>query len=83
MFLKLFSIYDSKSETYSVPHAVKTRGEAIRSLSDLLREGKHDFALHPEDYTLFELGTFDLLTAEFHLEKTAVSVGKLLEFMPS
>lgn len=83
MLLKMFSIYDCKVETYTVPYYYKTRGEAVRSIIDLLKEGKHEFAQHPEDYTMFELGSFDLSKAEFHLDSTPISVGKLLEFMPS
>lgn len=82
MIVKLFSVYDCKVESYSVPYACKNRREAGRDLGDLLKEGKHPYALHPEDYTLFEMGSYDLSTGEHVLEKTPISIGKLLEYMP-
>lgn len=83
MILKLYSVYDCKVESYTVPICYKTRGEAVRSMVDLLKEGKHEFATHSEDYTLFELGSFDLSNASYDLHATPISVGKLFEFMPS
>lgn len=83
MILKLYSVYDCKVESYTFPICYKTRGEALRGMIDLLKEGKHEFAAHPEDYTLFELGSFNLSDASFDLHATPVTVGKLLEFMPS
>lgn len=83
MILKLFSVYDCKVQTYSVPHACKNRLEAARDMGDILKEGTHRFALHPEDYTLFEMGSFDLTTGEYVIEKTPISVGKLLDYLPS
>ena len=47
MILKLYSVYDCKVESYTFPICYKTRGEALRGMIDLLKEGKHEFAAHP------------------------------------
>lgn len=83
MILKLFCIYDSKVEVYTNPMCYKTRGESIRSFSDNLAKGESNYALHPEDYVLFEVGTWDCTTCTFDIYPAPVSVGKALEFMPA
>lgn len=59
MFHKVFTIYDSKSDAYLQPFFLHTTGQAVRAISDCVNDPKHQFAKHPADYTLFEIGTFD------------------------
>lgn len=59
MLVKLFAIYDGKGEFYTPPLAFKTTGEAIRAFSDTVNERGHQMNRHPEDYTLFQIGTYD------------------------
>jgi hypothetical protein len=62
---KVFSIYDSKTETYSKPFYMKTIGEATRAFGDLANNKDTDVGRHPEDYTLFNLGVFEDTTAVY------------------
>lgn len=70
----IYSVYDVKSEMYSPPMVAVTRGVILRQIQDLLREGKHMYARHPEDYVLFYLGTFDEHSADFVHPAAPVSV---------
>jgi hypothetical protein len=81
MLLKVFSVYDSKVGAYLPPIYLRSKGEAIRSLTTALADSSHQFAKYPEDYTLFDLGEWDDATASFHMLPTPVSVGKAIEFM--
>lgn len=62
--MKVFSIWDSKAEVYSQPHFIRTKGEAIRSLTEAVNQQDHSFSKHAEDYSLFEIGTWDDTTGE-------------------
>lgn len=56
---RVFSIFDSKAVAYLPPFACPERGMAQRTFSDAVADSKHSFGIHPEDYTLFEIGFFD------------------------
>jgi hypothetical protein len=59
MIHKIFSIYDQKARAYLPPFYMHQTEMAIRVFSDCINSDNHQFAKHPADYTLFELGTFD------------------------
>jgi len=56
---KLFSIRDSKGETYFPPFHKNTHGEAERFFQDLARDEKSTINKHPEDFDLYHVGEFD------------------------
>nr|WAE43877.1 MAG: nonstructural protein [Microviridae sp.] len=80
MIVKVFGIYDSKAEAYLQPFFMKSAGEAIRAITDLVNDDKHNFGKYSADYTLFQLGSFDDATAKFDMLLTPHSLGVLLEF---
>lgn len=59
MIHKLFSVYDSKSESYTPPYFDHAEGRALRTFADCCNDPEHQFGKHPEDYTLYNLGEFD------------------------
>jgi len=59
MIKKVFSVYDLKACMYLQPFFDGSSGSAIRAFGDAAQDGKCPIALHPSDYQLFELGTFD------------------------
>ena len=59
MILQVVSIYDSAAQCYSQPSFVPTVGSAVRSFQDLLNDSNSQCAKHPEDFSLFHLGTFN------------------------
>lgn len=85
MIVKIFSIYDSKVEAYLRPFFEATAGSAIRAVSDEVnsRNEKSGFCKHPEDYVLFELGTYDDSNANFNVYSAPKSLGVLSEFVVS
>lgn len=64
MIHQLVSVYDIKSCFYSKPVAVPADGAAIRSVQDAVNDKSTEYAKHPEDYQLFNLGTYDDITGE-------------------
>lgn len=83
MISKIFCIYDSKAEAYLQPFFMKSRGEAIRALSALVDDPQHNFCKYSDDFTLFEVGTFDDASGTFALHEAKQSLGCLVEFKRS
>ena len=57
--LGIYSIYDSKADSYLQPFFSPTDATAIRAVSDVVRDSSHQFAKFAEDYTLFLVGLWD------------------------
>ncbi len=81
MLVQIFSVYDSKVEAYLQPFFMPTKGAAMRAIADTLTIVDHQFAKHPEDYTLFHLGSFDDAKAFFEMRSTPLSLAVLHELI--
>ncbi len=56
---RVFSVLDTKAKAFLPPFTCPEVGIATRLFGDMVNEPKHQFARHPEDYSLFEIGLFD------------------------
>lgn len=66
MKLIIAALYDSASQAFSRPFFVTHAGQAMRGFMDgVNRESESDVYRHPDDFTLFELGTFEDSTGQF------------------
>jgi len=79
MLLKIFSVYDSKVEAYIQPFYMNSTGAAMRAFEDTVNDPESALNKHPEDYTLFELGTFDDQTAQISLYESKKSLTTAIE----
>lgn len=77
---KMFAVYDSAVKAYLRPFQMSTRGEALRAWTDLVNDNSTNFCKHPQDYTLFELGSYDQETGKFTNHLTPQSLGVAVEF---
>jgi hypothetical protein len=75
MIMKMFSIFDAKAETFMPPFCVHSVGIAKRDFSDAVNDGKSFVNKHPEDYSLFEIGTYDDQTGQCDMLATPLSHG--------
>jgi len=80
MLLCVFSVYDSAAECYMQPFFQQTKGQAIRAFTDAVNDPSHAFARYPDDYTLFELGSYDDSKGAFMMLNTPKSIGVAVEF---
>lgn len=80
MLSKMFTIYDSKSESYLRPFYCSQKGEAIRLFADEAKNPQSGIGKHPEDYTLFEIGTYDDSDASVVMLDAKISLGLALEY---
>lgn len=81
MKLKVFSVFDSKVGAYMAPFFMRSSGEAIRAMINTARDTQSQFFKFPDDYTLFEIGSFDDATAKFDMPSTPFSLGLVSELL--
>lgn len=80
MINRVYTVFDSKVESYMLPFFMQAKGAAIRAFSDLVNNPEHAFCKHKEDYTLFEIGTYDDSSAKLESYFAPISLGCAVEF---
>lgn len=60
--MKLFTVYDSKAETWSNPMAFQNENVAIRSLGQVVKDRTTEIGAHPEDFSLYLIGEWSQMT---------------------
>lgn len=83
MNLEIFAIRDRASDSFGNPMFLLALGQAIRSFSDEINRSAADnnLYLHPDDFDLFHLGSFDTSSAQFSLlpSPSQIAIGKNLK----
>ena len=59
MRLNVYTIFDSAAGAYMRPFFAQSDGQALRGFTDISCDAEHDIGKHPEDYSLYRIGTFD------------------------
>lgn len=80
MTYRVFCVYDSKIEAFMTPFIMQTKGQAMRSFGDTVNDSSTQFWKHPEDFTLFEIGTYDDREGVYQMHDAKISLGTALEF---
>ena len=81
MKLKIFSVFDSKVGAYLNPVFLRPAPEAVRSFQDAVNREDSQFKSHAEDYTMFEIGSWDDQTASIDLLPTPHPIAKAIELL--
>ena len=68
MRLNIYTIFDQASGAYMRPFYAQSDGQALRSFTDIAQDADHEIGKHPEDYSLFRIGTYDDNKGELHPE---------------
>jgi hypothetical protein len=79
MIHNIFSVYDNKAEAFLPPFVLPKHEMAIRTFADSINNPETQLFLHPADYTLFTLGTFDDELGKITYEKTSLHNGVELQ----
>lgn len=80
MVHKIYTVYDSKAETYLPPFFMRSKGEALRAWIQAVNDEQTQFNKYPADFTMFELGEFDDVTGVINNHLAKQSLGNALEF---
>ena len=75
MDLKIYTIFDQKADAYLNPFFLPNDALATRTFKDCTNDDNHAFGKNPEDYTLFNLGSFDTNTGKFTIHNAHKSLG--------
>lgn len=59
MKVRAFAVFDVKAQVYMPPFFFAERGQGHRQFFDIVQNKDHPIGLHPEDYSLFEVGQYD------------------------
>lgn len=69
--MKIFTIHDTKAETFLPPINFRNNGEALRAFETTVNDDKTQFHAYPEDYNLIQIGSYDentgILTTDAHV----------------
>ena len=57
--LLAFAVFDSKASAFNAPMFLATKGLALRAFSDACAAADSPLVKHSEDYSLFEIGSYD------------------------
>lgn len=69
MLKTLYSVYDTKSQTYAAPFCEVNDGTAIRVIQDLITQNAtHPFSVHSADFSLERIGRFNELSGDLEAE---------------
>lgn len=79
--MKVFCVYDCKVESYGSPFFYKTKGDALRSFSEVANDTKTQIGKYPADFTLFELGDYFEENAKFSIHATPIAIAVAVEFV--
>lgn len=64
MILRVFAVFDKAVELFMPPIFLRSEGEAVRALR-VTMNGQHSFSQSPDDYALYDLGSFDEASGAF------------------
>jgi len=63
--VNMYVIYDSKAELYNRPMGFLNHAIALRAATELRDDLTTEVGRHPQDFTMFHIGTYDDSTATF------------------
>lgn len=66
----VYSVFDAKAELFGQPLFAANVAVAIRAFTAAVQSEDHDFHKFAEDYTLFEIASFDAETGLFNVLDT-------------
>ena len=65
MITQMYVIFDSKAQCYNKPFSLLNDEVALRAATDLRNSPDTEPNRHPEDFSMFHIGSYDDTTAHF------------------
>lgn len=70
----MMAIHDRQLDSYINIFPMQSVGQALRGFSDEVNNPDSDMHKHPEDYTLYQVGTFDKNSGQLLEERKQVAL---------
>lgn len=81
MIWQVYSVFDSAVKVFDRPFLQKTRGEATRSWVDVCNNKESKMFMHPQDFALFQVASYDDETGRYSNLQVPDPVGLAIEFV--
>lgn len=81
MLKRTFTVHDNKADMFLSPFYEITVGEAIRAFTDIVNLKDHPVHRHPNDYSLFLLGTYDTQSGQHKNLTTPELLGLAINYL--
>lgn len=83
MIYVVCSAYDKKARSFMTPFYVTHQDVAVRAFKDAVADDESQVGRNPEDFALWNLGTFDDDTAKFSLHPSPMHIVEGMAFKPA
>lgn len=77
---KVYSLFDKKANAYLTPVYFNEVGEASRMLATVVQTADNNISRYPEDFSLYQLGTFDQESGKLESLKQPLFVANAVEY---
>lgn len=81
MKMKIYAIYDSVSVAYMQPFFCINEQVAMRHFRNLANDSQSNIARNPQDFVLYQIGTFDDQSAEIIADTPAKHLGVATSYL--
>lgn len=72
----IVAIRDKKADAFHPPYVLQNLSLAIRGFGDAVLKGNTDLSTHPEDFNLYHVGNYDVITGKVEpVEPVSVCAG--------
>lgn len=78
---RLFTVKDQVSNTYIKPFALPTKRDAIDGFRRVVNEEESPYNKHPQDYFLYELGSFDERTGKIEILPESIMIAPAVDLL--
>lgn len=78
-----YSVYDSKAKVFSNPFTSVNHLTATRDFNRAANDPSSDISKFPEDYTLYEIGSFDDVLGILVPHENPTNLGMAIQFKES
>lgn len=75
MTLNVFSVFDSKTALFGNPFMMHNEADALRAFKVAVNDSQNRLSHHPDDFTLFYIGSFDSKSGKYTNLSTPISLG--------
>lgn len=65
MKIEVFAVFDGKARCYGQPFFFQNEQVAVRAWRETVNDATTTFYKHPQDFSLFKLGSYDDLSGSF------------------
>lgn len=83
MITKIYSLKDLKTDTFKQPFFQHSKGEALRTVTDLAKDPQSIVQRYPDDFHLYEIGTYNDENADIRVHETPEKVMEISELIKS